>query len=146
MSMFSHAMFLETFQTLQKNVHQTSIDHGFWDGSTNPDNVSIPCKLMLTVSELSEALEDHRSELPEGFTISQIQYWSDDGSVYTQQQRRHEDDMRPEFKPCGFAIEMADAVIRIMDICERLDIDLADAIMVKADYNRYRPFKHGKSY
>lgn len=39
--------------------------------------------------------------------------------------------------------ELADIVIRTMDLSESLNINLADAIIKKMDVNKNRPFKHG---
>jgi NTP pyrophosphatase (non-canonical NTP hydrolase) len=39
--------------------------------------------------------------------------------------------------------ELADIVIRTMDLAETLHIDLAAAILDKHSVNRTRPFKHG---
>ena len=49
-------------------------------------------------------------------------------------------------KPEGVAVELADAVIRIADLCGHLGIDLEAAIALKMDYNETRPFKHGKRF
>jgi NTP pyrophosphatase (non-canonical NTP hydrolase) len=47
--------------------------------------------------------------------------------------------------PLTFAEEeLADMVIRVMDTAMSLHIDLGKAIAVKADYNKSRPFMHGK--
>jgi NTP pyrophosphatase (non-canonical NTP hydrolase) len=46
----------------------------------------------------------------------------------------------------GFAEEMADAVIRIFDICGHLDIDIEDEIVSKVLYNEQRPYLHGKKF
>lgn len=40
--------------------------------------------------------------------------------------------------------EYADLIIRCLDECRRLGIDIARAIAVKHAYNVTRPFKHGK--
>jgi NTP pyrophosphatase (non-canonical NTP hydrolase) len=40
--------------------------------------------------------------------------------------------------------ELADMVIRVMDCAVVLGIDLGIAILRKAEYNRTRPFMHGK--
>lgn len=47
------------------------------------------------------------------------------------------------YKPEGFAIEMADAVIRIGDLLEPLGLDLEQAIRQKHMYNQRRSYRHG---
>lgn len=42
-----------------------------------------------------------------------------------------------------FGPELADIVIHTMDLAESLKIDLALEIVMKADFNVDRPFKHG---
>lgn len=44
------------------------------------------------------------------------------------------------------AVELADAVIRIADLCGYLGIDLDAVISEKMAYNETRPFKHGKRF
>lgn len=76
--------------------------------------------IALIHSELSEALEEHR----EGKNA----YYVEIG------------------KPEGYAVELADAVIRIADLCGALGIDLEEAIAKKMKYNESRPYRHGKKY
>lgn len=78
---------------------------------------NIPEALMLIVSEISEALEEYRA--------GRIVMW------------------RKGDKPEGFFIELADAAIRIMDLCEWYHVSLADMIEIKAKYNETRPYRHG---
>ena len=40
--------------------------------------------------------------------------------------------------------ELADIIIRALDVSERLGIDIGQAIDVKHEYNKTRPHKHGK--
>ena len=42
--------------------------------------------------------------------------------------------------------ELADAVIRIMDLAEYLDIDLNQEIFIKHNINKTRPIKHNKKF
>ena len=126
MSMFSTAMFLETMENLQRNLHANAKAHGFWDGADDPDNVSVPTKLCLIHSEISEALEAHRK----GDPPCEKEYVGHSGVLV-------------KLQMSGIAEELADAFIRILDLAEHLKIDLARAVLDKAHYNESRPYKHG---
>lgn len=93
---------------------------GFHDYSGGQPNINE--KLMLIVSELSEAMEELRSGCSPNETRTNIG------------------------KPEGFPIELADAVIRIADLCGLLGIDLEHAIAIKHAFNTTRPRKHGKAF
>lgn len=43
----------------------------------------------------------------------------------------------------GIPSELADVVIRVMDMCEHYGINLDKAIREKHEYNKTRPYKHG---
>lgn len=81
-------------------------------------------KLMLVVTEVSEAAECVRDD-DFGMNVAV----SDGGTVG---------------KPEGMLSELADAVIRIMHICDAMGLDLDTAIRVKMAYNEQRPYKHGR--
>lgn len=106
-------------KVIQDAVHSNAKAKGFWDQSAN-----IPEKLALIHSEISEALEDYRSA-PDTTALARINY---DG---------------PNDKPIGFPVELADAVIRIMDLAAFLGINLETAIVEKHNYNLTRPYLHG---
>jgi NTP pyrophosphatase (non-canonical NTP hydrolase) len=79
--------------------------------------------MMLVVTELSEAVEEFR----EGHKMDEIYAVNPMGGN----------------KPEGIPIEVADAIIRIFDVCGGFNIPIADAIMAKMRYNRTRPTRHG---
>lgn len=43
-------------------------------------------------------------------------------------------------------VELADAVIRIMDYAAGFHLDVAGAVLEKMEYNKKRPFMHGKKF
>lgn len=111
-----------TIRDMQRLVHDLAKDKGWYDG-VSITNDWILSRLMLKVSELAEACEEVRKP---GFEPDRI-YYTDKG------------------KPEGYGIELADCVIRIMDTCEALGIDLQEMILEKHEYNKTRPYKHGKT-
>ena len=42
--------------------------------------------------------------------------------------------------------ELADTVIRIMDFAAHYNLRLGEAIIAKTEYNKTRPYKHGKRF
>lgn len=118
---------------LQKAAHQHALVKGFWEETERVEQVgedgvptSVPTvaeKLMLIVSEAAEALEDYREA--EDLADLQLSHFDASG------------------KPCGFPSELADIVIRVADLAEKLDIDLDNEIQIKMAYNAKRAFKHG---
>lgn len=77
---------------------------------TGIDNREVPKLLMLTVSELAEAMEGDRKDLM--------------------------DDKLPHRKM--FEVEIADTFIRLFDLAGRHNLDLDGAIREKMEYNRVR--------
>lgn len=116
-----------TVSDIVVRAHETAVKHGFWE--PGPD---FGTSIALIHSELSEALEEMRAGNP-------MIYYS--GDNYTAPVP-----MKHCTKPEGVAIELADAVIRIADLCGQMGIDLESAIALKMEYNEGRPFKHGKLF
>lgn len=106
-----------TMTELLEATHNVAVNHGWWDGVDDVEEV-IPEKLLLIISEVSEATEEYRNGRMET-------YFAANG------------------KPEGFFVELGDAVIRIFDLCGKLGVDLSEIIELKNDYNETRPYRHG---
>jgi len=123
-----------TIKEMQKEVHELAKSKGWWDKP--PEFGTL---MALVMSEPIEALEEARKGKKH---------------AYYDCSKRKDDICTKEIycgecehgKPCGIPLELADAVIRIMDTCEYYGIDLEAAIMEKHQYNKTRPYKHGKSF
>jgi NTP pyrophosphatase (non-canonical NTP hydrolase) len=54
--------------------------------------------------------------------------------------------MRNHGTKAQLAEELADCCIRIFDYCGSRKIDLGKALLKKIEYNKTRPFRHGKKF
>jgi len=54
------------------------------------------------------------------------------------------DDKIPTFS--GVEAELADVVIRVMDMASAFGYDIARAVVIKAEFNKNRSYRHGKNF
>jgi len=106
----------EAGNILVDQCHAASKTAGWWNDLKTGESIIdrphvIGEKLMLVVSEISEAMEGHRKNLM--------------------------DDKLPHREM--IEVELADAVIRIADLAGAMNLDLGGAIAEKLEYNRHRP-------
>ncbi len=126
----------DVLDRLQAEAYQTAKDKGWHDQKRSAAEM-----LCLIHSEISECLEDLRDPNIEGMTAAGIGFkiegkMIDPRGVYSDKQK-------PNSKPIGPAIEMADTVIRIWDLCASEGWDLSRALQIKMAYNKTRPHRHG---
>ena len=151
-----------TLNELAEQIHQNAADHGFWDA------ISFPEKIALIHSELSEALEEDREGRPDVWhSIGGHQvYRATDGSGadWTTDPDGATGTADPDggtplddctqidswtgvkAKPEGVAVELVDALIRILDQLGYMRVDIDGLVAEKMAYNADRPIKHGKKY
>ena len=115
---------MNSITDLQKDIHDSNAVAGWWTDLTSGTNLVeeaqkgtrlgkaiVAEKLCLIHSEVSEAMEASRKNL------------MDDKLTHRK----------------GVEVELADAVIRILDLCGALELDLDGAITEKLIFNLTRP-------
>lgn len=132
-------------------IYRQNADKGFWDKPRNFGEL-----LMLVTSELGEALEAHRKnktadlktftsrikEITESLNHGVFNTY-DEAQDYLEKVRTgvFQDHMKDTVED-----EIADAIIRLLDLCGGYNIDIEAHITEKLRYNQKRPMKHGKGY
>lgn len=107
---------------LQHRAWATAEEKGFHDRTVTSQMGDLHVSIALMHSELSEAVEDLRNR--EG--AIEIPFFIQENG-----------------KPDGWAVELADVVIRVMDTLACFSIELDELIEWKLDYNATRPWMHG---
>ena len=110
----------QTIGELAKEIHQNNVEAGWWTDLKTGESLSsvqgekpkrnVPEMLCLIHSEVSEAMEGFRKNLM--------------------------DDKLPH-RPM-LEVELADAIIRILDMSEGLGLDIEGAIYEKLEFNKIR--------
>lgn len=119
-----------------KEIHQNNKDKGFYEGKKNIGEM-----LCLIHSEISEALEADRKNL---HAVNQEELFYVDNM-----EELEESYFKSEFKASikdTFEDEIADTMIRCLDLCGFLKIDIQKHIEAKLYFNKLREHKHGKNY
>ena len=109
---------LASLNGLRDLCFRIAVSKGWHDKHDKDDPQTFPTLLCLVHSEVSEALEAYRR-----------------GAI------PHCYDIGP--KPGGIPSELADIIIRVMDLCGLYGIDIDKAVKEKLQYNESRPYRHG---
>lgn len=123
---------------LSKAIHAANVEKGFYEEG---EDRNIPEMLALIHSEVSEALEAHRKD----------KFFETDGSysiadvLEIQQDAAFKNAFLNSAKDT-FEDEIADSIIRLLDLAAYRGIDISSHVSAKMRYNQMRPHKHGKKY
>lgn len=119
-----------TLNQLARLVHTSAVDHGAWDDvASRPDKEALVLRLALVHGELGQAL----------------------GALLAGEPDRTEDDGRIVSKldptaipyvvsgePKGFLAELADVILRVLDVCGACGFDIDGMVALKATYAEKR--------
>jgi NTP pyrophosphatase (non-canonical NTP hydrolase) len=101
---------MKTLNDYSETCYLNALTQGWWPKEVRDNPMVVPLKLCLVHSEISEAMEGHRKNLPDAHLPH-----------------------RPMIE-----VELADALIRIFDLAGFLGLDLEGAVEEKMDYNKSR--------
>lgn len=117
---------------LAKEIHSNAKSKGFYE---EPKNIGE--MLCLIHSEVSEVLEADRKNKHTTYNIQVVNAWIDNNDFKESFNRNVKD---------TFEDELADVMIRVMDLAAFKGINLEQHIKAKMRYNSTREHKHGKKY
>lgn len=122
----------DNLNVMRDKIHQNAINHGWYNENAQwlTDDNDKYCALMH--SEVSEILEEFRQQEPKELYFDN---YVDKIQVYKKYHRHHyhlildfyaRNDFSyiKNYKPLGYGIELADLVIRALDFCGRLKLDV----------------------
>ena len=127
---------------LAEEIHTNAMNKGFFDAEKNIGEM-----LCLIHSEVSEALEadrkNHYTNLKEDWYIKRLADPNYGASFNGNESFKNEFEKSVKNT---FEDELADVMIRVMDLAAFKGIDLESHIKAKMRYNAMREHKHGKKY
>lgn len=122
---------------LAKEINKTNKTKGFWDNMNYSIDIT---KDQVRVIGLSKHIKDAfiaqklalvHTEVSEAVEATRLEGYEENGyGLYTKD---------------SFVDELADTIIRVLDICGQLDIDIEKQIEWKLNKNKSREFMHGKN-
>jgi NTP pyrophosphatase (non-canonical NTP hydrolase) len=147
---------MKSLNQLRDEIHANAKEKGFYD---NPREVGT--MLMLVVSELAEALDADRADYfcdfskyeecrKEAFEFKHKQEtdvrFMPRSPYSIQSSEEIEKDAFERYIKDTFEDELADVIIRTLDICGYLKIDIERSVLAKIKYNKTRDKLHAKRY
>ena len=120
---------------LSQRIHAGNVERGFYEHPA-----TFPDRCMLIVSEIAEAVEAHRNgrttehgDVDQACRMAALEMAPVVGFFKDKVKDTVED-------------EIADAIIRLLDLSGYMNIDIDAHVAAKLSYNATRGIRHGKAY
>ena len=125
---------------LAKEVHENAVAHGWWEKPP-----TLPEALCLIHAELSEALEEYREGNPliYGTCALAAEDCKFSGVCDRVGRPGEGEGIDGPCKPEGIAVELADVILRTLDLMAALGVDVDAVVMAKHKHNLGREYRHG---
>lgn len=116
-----------------KAVHENAVSHGWYDTP-----VGFPEVAVMVHAEISEAVEEYRAGNPLIYGCCGFP-----GATCEHSDVCDKPEGERSCKPEGVAVELCDAVMRILDYLAYMGVDVEAVLEAKYAYNTGRPYRHG---
>lgn len=116
-----------------KAVHENAVAHGWYDTP-----VAFPEVAVMVHAEISEAVEEYRPGNPLIYGCCGFP-----GATCEHEGVCDKAESEGSCKPEGIAVELCDAVMRILDYLAYMGVDVEAVLEAKYAYNTGRPYRHG---
>lgn len=146
---------MDKFQALNKlscEVYQNAVDHGFYEAEQEMVNTAgsdISKHEILQHLVFGQRVALIHSELSEALEADRLDRFSTRVGAAKDALSRNDEAFDDIFRSCikdTVEDEIADALIRILDLCAANNIDIGTHVWLKMAYNAKRPKMHGKKY
>lgn len=137
-------------------AHETAVEHGWWEADRNQGEIIANIHSEVTEAwkewvhghEANEEYYTHTGIDPQSlqpdWLAERAQRWLDDPSAYAAGSPAISSLIAAGFlEPHGVPTELADIMIRVLDMFAANDLDADRIVQDKMKFNDTRPYKHG---
>jgi len=127
---------------LRDSIHKNALEHGFYETNPAIDPLVVD-KLLLIHSEIGEATEAYRNSHFANIKVycKTLETAEKFGAPDITKKLLFESEIKDSFED-----ELVDAIIRLLDLCGYMEIDVDKHLELKHNYNKDREYKHGKAF
>lgn len=128
-----------TVNEFAQEVHKNAVEHGWYDKPITFSEIAV-----MIHAEISEAVEEWRAGKPLVYgTCALSPEDCEFSGVCDNVGHPTEANTAGNCKPEGIAVELCDAIMRILDFLAFVGVDVESILVAKHEYNKARAYRHG---